>query len=790
MNIDTVNDTFYHKTRRFFSLTLLCLITQNSFSQSAMGGWTLHVPSRKAIGVAASGNVVYTAYTNGILEYDLDFNEKSLLTAVNGLSDIQISAIEYDSKSNSIFVGYENGNIDKIQGNSITNIPAIKLAEIQGVKKINRFLCQNGFVYASTGFGIVKIDPVKNEIRETYFPTVNNSPIKDLVIQNDTIFALIEGNLLKAKLSNPALADPNQWSIDSRVSFDDLGRYADIEVIQNEIILSKVDPAFGKDSVFLLDYSGNQVLSIEAFEFEVRSLSNTNGKLCVNLNGGVFVYNTDFSKYFFTFNKYPAGLFSDANDCIFHKDKYYIADNQSGLAEVSPNGDSRVISIDGPPKPDTYNLDWERGVLGVAGGGLSDKFFTYNISGVYRLEDNEWTIAEHATIPAWDTINIYDFIAVAINPNDNKKSAVSSYTRYPLTIFSDVNEVEKIYTPENSALAYTSLNNSACLISDLQYDSRGNLWLLNGFTQDVLKVLTPQDTWLTFDLGPGSRNNFTREMLIDNNDNIWITSNGQGLFVLDYNETLDDPTDDRVQHLTTGELSGNLPANDVSALAADFDDEIWIGTEDGFAILYNSDFIFDAAPGDFNVQRTKIEFEGNVEFLLGNTNITDIEIDGGNRKWIGTFGAGIFMLSSDGLSIETNFTAENSPLISNNINDMEIDHNTGEMYIITDQGMVSYRIDASYEDPNYESVVVFPNPVRPEFTGVITIQGIRYDSDITITDMGGNSVYKTTSNGGTATWDGYQLNGEKASSGVYLIWTAPSEGKGRKVGKFVLISSN
>ncbi len=220
----------------------------------------------------------------------------------------------------------------------------------------------------------------------------------------------------------------------------------------------------------------------------------------------------------------------------------------------------------------------------------------------------------------------------------------------------------------------------------------------------------------------------------------------------------------------------------------DLDNEIWIGTPNGFAVLYNSEGAFGADPGDYNAQRIKIDFEGNVEYVLGNTSITDIEVDGGNRKWMGTANAGIFLLSADGMEVLASYTKENSPLISNNIIDMEFNDKTGELFIITDAGMVSLRTDASLGDDKYSDVIVFPNPVKPEFNGLITIQGIKEDSDVKFTDAAGNLVFRTTSNGGTATWDGKNLEGEKVSAGVYLIWTASNTEKGRKVGKVVVLN--
>ena len=148
------------------------------------------------------------------------------------------------------------------------------------------------------------------------------------------------------------------------------------------------------------------------------------------------------------------------------------------------------------------------------------------------------------------------------------------------------------------------------------------------------------------------------------------------------------------------------------------------------------------------------------------------------------------MLSQDGSEIIEQHTTQNSPLISDNILDLKLDQTTGELFIITDKGLVSYRTNATYEDPEYSTTKVFPNPVRPTFSGLVTIEGIRYDSDVKITDIAGNLVYKTTSNGGTATWDVKTLDGQAVASGVYIIWTATNEakdGQDKIVGKVLVI---
>jgi hypothetical protein len=403
------------------------------------------------------------------------------------------------------------------------------------------------------------------------------------------------------------------------------------------------------------------------------------------------------------------------------------------------------------------------------------------------FKDEEWSLKDRYNMTLWKDQEIWDYIAVSVNPTDGEKIAVGSYSKIPLSIIETGDQVTQTFTPENSELKAVGPGGST-MITDVKYDSDGNLWIGNSYSIELLKVYTKDNKWVKINLGSSTMNKMINQIEIDYNGNKWLSVNGVGLVGFNDNQTIENTSDDKVQILNTGETTGALPSNEVTAIAVDFDNKIWIGTDNGFAILYNSESVFDATAGNYNAQRIKLKFELENEYLLGKTSITDIEVDGGNRKWFGTASAGIFLLSPDGTEILENFTTDNSPLISNTILDMQFDQTTGELFIVTDKGLISYRVDATFEDPEYSNVKVFPNPARPENSEIITIQGIRYDSDIHVTDAAGNLVYKTTSNGGTATWNGKTLLGERVKSGVYLFWTAPNEGKGRKVGKVVVIN--
>lgn len=753
-------------------------------AQVGMGQWRLHVPAFRAIDVVQMNTTIFTAYENGVSEYNLSSKELSVWDAVNGISDISITCLGHSSSDNSLFIGYANGNLDKLKDNRLVNIPAIKLADIQGSKRINRIVSHGGSVYVATGFSIVKVDPIKNEVSDTYYPTNSTQGIIDLAFRNDSIFALTEDRLYVGNVNNPALADPMQWTEDVRVPILSTSKYRDIEWADNELYISQIVDGFGQDSVYRLTASGLVSAISESFTMEIRSLQYVSNKLVVNYFDASKLYNSDLSQYGLIYT-YGFGA-PNPMAIALTGGVYYVADGKYGLTEVN-GGAARRIAISGPPKKDFYAMDWQNGKLAIAGGGLSNIFLTYNSSGAYVFEEESWSLYDNTTVPTWSNQNIWDYLAVSINPTNSDELAVGTFSGIPLSIING-SQVDT-FTSSNSAidLHYGGLGWS--LVSDVTYDESGNLWVLNGFTEEPLKVYTKDKEWYSFNSGPVSKNKFSKKLVVDYNDNKWFILRDVGLVGYKDAGTISNPSDDQYVILNAGESTGALPSNEVNAVAVDFDNEIWIGTDNGFAVLYNSDGAFDADLGEYNAQRIKLEFEGNVEYVLGATNITDIEVDGANRKWFGTSNAGIILLSPDGLEIIEQHTTENSPIISNNILDLKLDHRTGELYIITDLGLVSYRTDATYGDPDYSNVVVFPNPARPDFDGVITIQGIQYDSDVKITDAAGNLVYKTTSNGGTATWNGRTMDGQKVSSGVYLIWTAPNEGKGRKVGKVVVVNN-
>ncbi len=775
------------KTNFMRSLLLLVLMGLSSAvsAQLGMGQWRMHVAASQAIDVAYGDGLAMAALKTGVIEFDEAAGETKIYNDQNGLSDIIVSCIIYDSGTKSFFIGYDNGNIDQLYSDgSIVNIPAVKLASIPGNKRINSFTSKNGRVYAATGFAIIVLDPVKHEVKDTYNPFSVPKNYQSVLFVNDSIYALHNDGMVKAFANNPLLGNPNNWSVDTRVDVPALDIfYQKAGVYNNELYVLAKKEAYGGDSIMKVTSGGLQEFIGHQFSMEIVNFQIINNKFGVSFSDSYLLFNEDNSVYFNIANySNPAPQIRAA---VYDGSSYWVADYKNGLVKYDAFGTARIISTEGPPKNDFFSINGNEGKIVVTAGTIDRVSLSFNLPGAYAMKEEDWTLFDKSTQSSLWSSGVWDIGAAAINPKNLDEIALGGYCENGVSIVNG-SQITNVYGASNSILENTALGNNMTCITGLEYDEDGNLWIVNAYSPKLLKVRAADGSWYAMSTNSLVSNAFASELAIDYNGNKWVGVYGKGLMGYKDNGTISNTSDDIIRVMQTGSGSGNMPSDNVTALAVDFDNEIWIGTDNGLAVLYNSDGIF-ATAGTTDVSRILVTYDGNVEMLLGNSYISDIEIDGGNRKWIGTAESGVFLVSADGQEVISNFNKDNSPMISNTVLDMEFNQLTGELFIITDNGMVSYRADATYEDPDYASTTVFPNPVKPDFSGPITIQGIKYGSDVKITDAAGNLVYKTTSNGGTATWNGKRLTGEEVSSGVYFIWTAPTEGKGKKVGKVVVI---
>jgi ligand-binding sensor domain-containing protein len=246
------------------------------------------------------------------------------------------------------------------------------------------------------------------------------------------------------------------------------------------------------------------------------------------------------------------------------------------------------------------------------------------------------------------------------------------------------------------------------------------------------------------------------------------------------------PNANAFNRITEGAGNGNLPSTDVRTLAFDKNNRLWIGTREGLRVLYNTTGFFQSG-NNVEAQPIIILEEGVPQELLFQQSVTDIEVDGSNNKWIATATSGVFYLSANGQETLLRFTKDNSPLPSNNVQDIAIDGDSGRVYFATTKGLVAFEGSATESRDDLSSAYVYPNPVRPNFQGQVTIDGLTSGANVKITDIEGNLVFETKSQGGSVLWDTRAFGRHRVASGVYLVLITSQDAFETKVLKIMIV---
>ena len=350
-------------------------------------------------------------------------------------------------------------------------------------------------------------------------------------------------------------------------------------------------------------------------------------------------------------------------------------------------------------------------------------------------------------------------------------------------------QITQYWNPGNAPLEWNlNWETQRCSAPAVDFDRQGNLWVLNQGTENPLKMLDAEGQWHTFDVeGLDVSSRFT-SVLATQSEQVWIVmGGGQGVVVMSTGGTPADPADDDVRFLSQQEGEGGLPSSFVFSVEEDLDGEVWVGTLQGPAVFYQPQALFTAE--GFDAQQILIEQDGNFQFLLETEKVQDIALDGGNRKWLATLNNGAFLLSPDGRTEVAHFTVDNSPLLSNEVYDIAIDQESGLVYFATPQGLTSYRGEATNftVELNGGGLRIFPNPWRPEFEPVVTIDGLAFGSEVHIMSAGGERVKKLESAGGRAVWDTTNDLGQPVPEGVYFMLVGEDAGKTGASGKMVIL---
>jgi len=744
-----------------------------SSGQTPVGTWSDHLIYNTTRNIAVGKDQVYASNGSSLLEYNKGYAELKKMSRINGLTETGIGTIAWSEENKTLIVAFSSTNIDLIKNNTIFNIPDINIKYIPGKKEINRIRINGKYGYLACSFGIVVIDLIKQEIYDTWKPGAgaNNAEVWDIAFGNDKVYAATSVGVYSADMANTGLSYFGNWTL-LNILPTPAGKYTLIIFSGNKLYVNLSDPNSAGDSVFSYD-GGSSIFSYLPGVYN-RSFDPAPSGFTISSPESVRYYNSNgvLQK---TISSYGFGTVNISQGVVDGND-IWIADINSGLIKGENLSSFSALTLPGPVSNNAFSITSLNGKTIICGGGTN---VSWNNQGrPFQLsihENNNWTPVSKNTV--------IDALRSLIDPDDNNHFFISTWGG-GLLEYSNGNFLNQ-YNASNSPLQSIIPGQAYVRICGLAMDSRKNLWITQTEVPGSIKVLKPDGSWI---VNPVTIDAPTiGDIIISKNGNKWvILPRGYGLFILDDNNTPENFSDDSSKIMVVKD-SENKVISYVYSLAEDLDGNIWVGTDQGPLIYYNPENVFDKDLNAYRILIPRNDGSGQGDYMLNSEVITSIAIDGANRKWLGTQSSGAYLLSPDGTNRIRNYNEQNSPIHSNSIVSLAVDNKTGDVWFGTSKGIQSVRGDATEGEEQFAKVYTFPNPVREDFEGNVTITGLMQDTQIRITDISGNLVFETSSDGGQATWDLKTYNGRRVATGVYIVFCASSDGTQSAVTKMLVI---
>lgn len=758
-------------------------------AQPAIGQWRDHFQYRQTIAVVPAGNDIYCATTTAVFKYNEQLGETERYTKVNSLSDVNIQSIGWNEARSTLLVGYRNGNLDLIHRGSTTNMPDIKRSSMLGDKGIYFITGRGDLAYLGCGFGVVVVDLQRNEVKDTWLLGPNASPLQvnGIVFHGDSIYAATQAGIYAAWQNAPNLAAYTSWHKRPDIPGAN-GAFSAVLSFNGQLVVNRRPSEVmveERDTIYY-ENAGWHIFTNAVGDYNRSIRPSFDGQtLIITGRNGLREFNTDWEEIGYAYDAAGIGTIRPIDGVRADPNGLWIASNGNGLVRFQDYSHFSLNHPNGPENNSVYRMSSAKGSLYATTGGVAGNWTNlYLKDGVHSLIEGRWQSANLLNDPLFLSGNndyagaLNDVMAVQVDPDDGTHAFIGSWDDGVLEMRNG--HGVGFFGPGNSTLQRrqnSTADNVPTQVGGLAFDDKGNLWATNSNCNKPISVRMKSGTWYSYNVSSAlGTNSLLSDIIAARNGYKWVVRpRGRGLLVFSDNGTPSQPGDDQAKALTTFEGEGKLPSMDVFAVAEDLDGQIWVGTGKGIAVFYNPDMVFSNS--NFDSQQILIEQDGNVQILLETESVSAIVVDGANRKWLGTQTSGLFLVSADGTRQVAHFTAANSPLPSDNIVCLAMDETTGELFIGTDMGIVSYRGDAVAGSNVADCATVFPNPVREHFTGPVAITGLVRGSDVRITDMAGNLVYHAISNGGQAIWPVTDMHGQRVSTGVYLVLAMAPDGQ-------------
>ncbi len=754
---------------------LLLFFSAFSFSQTNQL-WKGYYSYNEIIDISYGNTKVVAATENALFSKNITSGDLSIKNSIDGFKPETITAVYYSQNHNLTLTGNNNGLliITKDDGTIINKVDIINEVPVSpNKKKINHFYEHEDKVYIATDYGISVLKLSNLEFEDTYYIGSSGEDIQILqtTIYNGDIYAVSTNQgIKKASLTNPNLIDFNQWQI-----FDG-GYWRGITNFNNQLVALNTNQLIYK-------HNGTNFQQVFALPQQGIKFISTVDNLIITCNNHVYVLDVLFSAIVHV-TQIPdiINLFTCA---VTIDDNLFIGTKTKGLfqTKLSNPATFESLSPNGPEQNYVFRIKKINDILWATYGGYDFSYQNDNLLQSISKYSKEigWTKIDSQNL--FGALSLTDIIGNPKNPNE---VYVTSFQKGLLKVTNDnVQLFDHINTAPNGLESQqwqpVIPNFTLVAINGPAYDSKGNLWMTNALTFKGLKSLKANGQWQSYDLTNVLTEPFYEryaKMAIDKNDTKWIPSyRANGLIA--FNENLNNKF-----VLVKEEEEGNLPTLTVNCVAIDNRNLLWIGTFRGIRTLSIDRFLNET---ELSTNSIIIEEDGLAQELFYQQNVIDIAVDGANNKWVSIGNAGVFLISPNGQETLYRFTKANSPLPSNDVLDIEIDDVTGEVFFATDKGLISFLGVNTKANDDLANVFVYPNPVRPGFEGTVKISGLINKANIKITDIEGNLVYETTSEGGTIEWNTKAFNKYKVASGVYMIFIASEDGIETKVKKVMIV---
>ena len=773
------------------------------FAKSSVGTWENHLSYQGGQSISLIDNKVYCLASNNLFYINrADFDNIASntnyppfykLSKLERLNDVKINAIAYSDENKTFVISYKNGNIDLLKDGQIHNLPFIKNKVIGANKSTNSISFKDNCAYLACNFGIVVVNLDKKEIKDTYIIGDAGSylAVNSVTFDNTNIYAATTLGIKKALATNNFLSSSEEWTTISDIP----NNHLECEHLAfYDGILFAVMKSGSRSNIYT--YQNNTWTLLLSGDY-FKNIDYNNSNYLITFRNKIHIYSSELknSSTLTTLNINSEETLPKYNDAKWDKNNAIIwiaSEDYSLIKYNTANQTLETLQPTGPYTDLIFKMKYIDNKLFVVPGGIVGSYNNQgNAAQIYIYDNFKWNILTDLK----DNYGrpIIDYTNVVTSPNNPDLLYASSWN-YGVSVFTKTDnqyELTNVYDNTNSPLHNIIDDGIFVRTNGMALDNNGNLWVSNSSSPDGLKVLKPNGTWQTFYHSKIANYQYLDDIKVDQNNVKWLRMGrnpnegnaNAGLFAIDDNDT----TDVQMKWVALTDQSNGVLSTGISDFTFDHDGNLWAGLGTGIAVFYNPEDVFSKKIYGSQILIPRNDGTNLADALLDGENVTAIEVDGGNRKWIGTNSNGLLLVSEDGQETILHFTEENSPLLSNTITSLTLDHSSGRLYIGTDEGLLSYQGDATKGEESYSSIHAYPNPARLSQTNTIIVTGLISETLVKITDANGHLVYETISNGGQANWNTTNLNGERVSTGVYYIFCSTSDGSFNESTKVLVV---